>query len=259
MSKMNLWNIIKDLKSDDYFWVDLSRDMSPKTPHWSGFDDMKAVKTFDYYENKNNEPWQEAPMRVYVYTFTGQYGTHVDMPSKKKKKGRNQEELMPKEMVYPLCVIDKSKEVAQNPDFILTKNDILKWEEEYGKIPENAFVAFRSDWHKREENFDNIDENGIPHNPGWDADTIEFLVKERNIGAIGHEYANTDPAFITMREGMYPYPAEKAILSNDRIQIELMAHLDQCPATGGIIICTFPKVIGGTGFPVRCIGIFPKE
>lgn len=43
----------------------------------------------------------------------------------------------------------------------------MKWEEEYGKIPEGAFVAFRSDWYKK-ENLDNNDAEGNPHYPGWD-------------------------------------------------------------------------------------------
>lgn len=43
------------------------------------------------------------------------------------------------------------------------------------------------------------------------------------------------------REDAYPYPGEQYILSVDRYQIEVMNHLDELPATGAGIICTFPK------------------
>ena len=40
----------------------------------------------------------------------------------------------PDDMVMPLCVLDLSKEVSQNPDFTVTVDDILAWEEKNGKI-----------------------------------------------------------------------------------------------------------------------------
>ena len=39
--------------------------------------------------------------------------------------------------------------LKENEDYALTVEDILAWEKEYCKIPEHAFVAFRSDWSKR--------------------------------------------------------------------------------------------------------------
>ena len=157
-----------------------------------------------------------------------------------------------------VAVINKSKEVEENNDYVLTADDLKTWEAENGRIPEGSFVAFRSDWYKRSpEVFDNYDENKIPHYPGWDLDAIKWLVEERNIGAIGHETADTDPGFITSNENNYPYPGEKYILDQDRIQIELLTNLDKIPATGALIVCTFPKLKGGTGYPARCFAIVP--
>ena len=47
---------------------------------------------------------------------------------------------------------------------------------------------------------------------------------------------------MTTREDAYPYPGEQYILSVDRYQIEVMDHLDELPATGAVIFCTFPCV-----------------
>ena len=81
------------------------------------------------------------------------------------------------EMVMPLVVVDKSKECAANPDFMLTIDDLKAWEAEYGQIPAGSFVAFRSDWYKKGTNLDNPDENGVPHYPGWDVEAIRWLVE----------------------------------------------------------------------------------
>ena len=129
---------------------------------------------------------------------------------------------------------------------------------QYGRIPEGAFVAFRSDWYKK-PNLDNPDENGVPHYPGWDKAAIQWLVEERNIGAIGHEPADTDPGFVTTKEGAYPYPGEQYILQVDRIQIEVMRNLDQVPPVGSLIVIGFPKLKDGTGFPTRCFAICPVD
>lgn len=249
MANTKLWEIVKELKTENYKWVDLTHELSPETPHWYGFEPLGIKKLFDY---------PEAPMRVYQYTHPGQYGTHVDGPLHFDPNGRTLAEIRPDEMMYPLAVVDKSEEVAKNSDYMLTIDDLKEWEAENGSFPEGCFVAFRSDWCKRPpEIFDNYDENKKPHYPGWDVEAIKWLVEERNIGAIGHETADTDPGYVTGNPDIYPYPGEKYILDVDRIQIELMANLDQVPATGGLIVCSFPKLKDGTGYPARCFAIIP--
>lgn len=54
-----------------------------------------------------------------------------------------------------------------------------------------------------------------------------------------------------------PYPGEQYILSVDRHQIEVMDHLDELPATGAVIFCTFPKVRDGVGYPARVFAVCP--
>ena len=88
---------------------------------------------------------------------------------------------------------------------------------------------------------------------------IRWLVEERKIGAIGHEPADTDPGFVTTKEGAYPYPGEQYILEADRIQIEVMRNLDQLPPVGAMIVTAFPKLKNGTGFPARCFAVYPEE
>ena len=256
MANLKLWDFVKEVKGTGYKWVDLTHELSPETPHWYGFKPLEGKLLFDYREGTPDD--MMAPMRCIQYSVASQYGTHVDVPLHFWGDGRDMSKITVKELVYPLVVVDMSKECAENAEFTMTVADLEKWESENGRIPEGAFVAFRSDWHKK-SNLDNPDENGNPHYPGWSVDAIKWLVEERNIGAIGHEPADTDPSYVTTREDTYPYPGEQYILETDRIQIEVMRNLDQVPAVGAMIVCAFPKLKDGTGFPARCFAICPED
>ena len=257
MANTALWDLVNELKGPKDKWVDLTHELSPETPHWYGFAPLQNELLFDYAEGTPDD--KMAPMRCFQISVASQYGTHVDVPRHFWGDGRAMEAITVQEMVNPLVVIDKSAECAANADFMLTIDDIKAWEAQYGTIPAGAFVAFRSDWYKRGTNLDNPDENGIPHYPGWDKAAIQWLVEERNIAAIGHEPADTDPGFVTTKEGAYPYPGEQYILEVDRVQIEVMRNLDQCPPVGGMIVIGFPKLKDGTGFPTRCFAICPVD
>lgn len=257
MKNLTLWNYLKEMKSPQYRWVDLTHELSSDTPHWAGFGALKDQLIFSYDE-ADLPSAEKAPFITHSYSLVGQYGTHVDVPCHFSPGGRTMEEIKVEEMIYPLVVIDKSKECAKNPEFMLTQKDLEAWEKEHGRIPDGAFVAFRSDWYKKED-LDNLDADGHAHYPGWDVGAIAWLIAERNIGAIGHEPADTDPSTVTSRTDAYPFPSEKFILDHDRIQIEVLAHLDELPATGSIMICAFPKLKDGTGFSARCFAICPAE
>lgn len=242
-----LWSILEELKSDNYEWVDLSYDVDEGTPHYHFFDEMKRDIILNVDEHKFNSE---------NYSMISQYGTHVDPPYHMLNEGRTLEKIGVKELIYPLCVIDISKKVAENIDYRLLLEDVLEWEKEHGEVPAGSFVALRSDWHKRPvDKIDGKDENDVFHNPGWGIEALKYLVEEKNIAAIGHETTDTDPADIVINEG---WTCEYYILEQDRYQIELLRNLDKLPAKGGIIVSTFPKVTGGAGFTARCFAIIPK-
>jgi kynurenine formamidase len=58
-------------------------------------------------------------------------------------------------------------------------------------------------------------------------------------------------AFAALRTDMY------YILQHGHYQIEVMANLDKVPATGAVIVVTWPKVKDGLGFPARAFAILP--
>ena len=136
MENRTLWNLFQDLKSTCR-WVDLTHDLSPDTPHWVGWDALRVEEKMSL---------NEAIFAAHAYTTVGQYGTHVDAPSHMVKGGRSLDEIALEEMILPLCVINLEDKVKENPDYVLTVDDILSWEAIHGKIPAGSFVAFQSGW-----------------------------------------------------------------------------------------------------------------
>ena len=106
MSNLALWEQLKAAKSEKYKWVDLTHELSPRTPHWYGFSPLKCDLLFDYVEGTPDD--KMAPMRCYQISVASQYGTHVDAPRHFWGNGRPMNEITVKELVYPLVVIDKS-------------------------------------------------------------------------------------------------------------------------------------------------------
>jgi kynurenine formamidase len=51
--------------------------------------------------------------------------------------------------------------------------------------------------------------------------------------------------------------SETWLLQHGHWQIEVMAHLDEVPATGAVIVVSWPKVEAGLGFPARAFAIVP--
>lgn len=241
-----LWDFIKELKSSSYRWVDLTHELNPNTPHWHGFGELTTESVYDFSPDCIFHADQ------YVIP-AGQFGTHVDAPAHFIQGARTLDQMTLQEMVYPLVVIDKSAACAENADYELTIADLQAWEQEHGLIPEGAFVAFRSDWSKRTD-LNNYDANKQPHYPGWKLDALHWLVEERHIGAIGHETADTDAPNANTN-----FAGEIYILETDRLQVELMTHLDELPPTNAIIFVTFPKVTKGVGFPARVFAICPAD
>lgn len=243
MHEYPLWQTFADWQAH-YRWVDLTHPLSEDTPHWTGFPAMTSSKIYDY------------PDGFYADRFdiVSQYGTHVDAPNHFVQGKPGLDFFGADRLVMPLCVLNVTAQVADNPDYEVVPEDIHAWEADHGRIPEGAFVAARSDWHKRDD-MNNFDAEGNKHYPGWSLAAVQFLVEARNIGAIGHETSDTDAGFVAMANG---FAVETYILAQERFQIELMAHLDEVPEAGALIFCGFPKAVGYSGFTARCIALCPK-
>ena len=229
-------------------FVDLTHAFGPNTPHWKGFGEEKIVTLYTIKKDG---------FKVQQFTHVGQWGTHIDPPAHFHEGLRTVDQIPPTEMVLPLVVLDVHDKVAKNPDYTVSLEDVQAWEAKHGRIPKHAFVAMRTDWSKRwpnQEAMQNRDAAGVAHYPGWSKPVLQLLYEDRGITASGHETTDTDPGLATTKDD---YSLESYILGLNHYQIEMLANLDQVPEAGAIVIVTWPKQEGGTGFPARVIAIAP--
>jgi len=235
-------------------YVDLTHAFEPGIPRWSGFPD-ETRKTIYWYDKRPDTMGNG--FFAEVFTHVGQWGTHVDPPAHFIKGLRTVDQIDLKEMILPLVVVDVHEEAAKNPDYILSIERVKKWEKEHGPIPGGAFVTMRTDWSKRwpdAAKMANKDVNGVAHYPGWSLPVLKYLYEERKITASGHETTDTDPGIATTKDD---YSLEAYILSTNHYQIELLTNLDQVPESDAIVVASFPKPKGGSGFPARVFAILP--
>ncbi|PYL83850.1 MAG: cyclase [Verrucomicrobia bacterium] len=235
-------------------YVDLTHAFAPGIPRWPGFPD-ETRKTIYWYDKRPET--MGSGFFAEVFTHVGQWGTHVDPPAHFIKGLRTVDQIDVKEMILALVVVDVHEEAAKNPDYILSIERVKKWEKDHGPIPGGAFVAMRTDWSKRwpdAAKMANKDVNGVAHYPGWSLPVLKYLYEERKITASGHETTDTDPGIATTKDD---YSLETYILSTNHYQIELLTNLDQVPESGAIVVASFPKPKGGSGFPARVFAILP--
>ena len=239
-------NLLAQLKKEKS--ICLSHTVTSDIPHFEAFNklEIKNIATIDKDGFWGNE-----------ITIGSQYGTHIDAPNHFAKNTRKLLDIPFFERCLPLYVIDISDKVKINPDYELSKEDILKFEDDHGLISQNSFVALRSDWSKKfdnEEAFINKDENGIEHTPGWSLEAIKFLNEERKITAIGHETLNTDSGLNLYKNKALE--AEYYWLSQNKYQIEVLNNLDKLPASGSIIIIAYPQIDKISGFGVEVNALY---
>ncbi len=238
-----------------YEWVELSHSLNNDSPYWAGIPAGSVELCKTVYDWGN-------PMLdclIHTYKFPGQFGTHVDFPSHFIKGAANSEQFGVANMVYPLCVLDITPQVAQDLHYAVTVEDILAYEEQYGRIPEGAFVALRTDWSKRWPDMDalsGIAEDGSENFPGWSMEALQFLVEERGIAMNGHETLDTDASALAAAAG--DLACERYVLSKGLLQVEVLCNLDKVPAAGAVAVVAWPRIEGATGLPARVIAVFEK-
>jgi len=241
--------------------VDLTAPLGPETPVlYLPPDFAKNTPKFKMHEisryDANGPWWAWGWMELGEHT-----GTHFDAPvhwiSGKNVAQGTTDTVSPQSFVAPCVVIDCSKEVAANPDFLLTADGVKAWEAAHGQIPRGAWVLMRSDWYPRNtstEAFLNADENG-PHTPGPSVDCVRLLV-ERGVLGFGNECVGTDAGSAVAMDP--PFPAHSLLLEVGSYGLASLCNLDKLPATGAVLVVAPLKIVGGTGSPVRAFALAPR-
>jgi kynurenine formamidase len=251
--------LVEELNSGRVKVVDLTQSLGPDTPvidlpPMFAPSPPLSVENISMYDD-NGPAWYWNTIRLGEHT-----GTHFDAPVHwitGKDLVNNATDTLPvHQFVGPACVIDVSKESAQFEDFLLTREHVLAWEGEHGKIQPGSWLLMRSDWSKRKgrEAFLNAREDG-PHSPGPHPDCVKFLAQERDVLGFGTECVGTDAG----QAGGFdpPFPCHNIMHGSGKLGLASLNDLDQLPPTGAVVIAAPLKIVNGSGSPLRALALVP--
>jgi kynurenine formamidase len=254
-----LAQLIGDLSAGKLRIVDLTQPLSaatpllPLPPQWNNTPAF-SLRELSRYDDRG-------PAWYWNAFETGEHtGTHFDAPvhwiSGKDLANNTVDTIPPEQFVGPACVLDVTREVAGDADYLVSPQSLLEWEKKNGRIPEGAWVLLRTEWSKRTNPTDyiNLKDDG-PHTPGWTRAASEFLAKERNILGVGVETVGTDAGQAARMEP--PFPNHFVMHGSGKCGLAGLCNLDQLPATGALVIAAPLKIVGGSGSPLRVIAITP--
>ncbi len=185
-------------------------------------------------------------------------GTHFDAPihwvTGKDHANNSVDTLVSKHFLAGASVLNAAKEVADNPDFILTKSFIQAWEETNGALQAGEWVLFRTDWHKRSlgPDFLNTGSDGLNHTPGPDKEAVEYMI-EKDVLGFGVETINTDAGMSFTWE--MQLPCHTLMHGAGKYGLQCLRNLDQLPAKGAVIVAAPLKIEQGSGSPLRVLAL----
>src|SRR5947208_12545745 len=254
-----LSNLVVELEAGRLKVVDLTQPLGPATPviglppqfGSSPGVTMEVISRFD----EKGPAWYWNILRMGEHT-----GTHFDAPIHwitGKDLPQNATDTIPaRRFIGPACVIDVTREVMKNEDFLLMPEHITEWESSHGRIPPRSWVLLRTDWSRRTEakSFLNVRDDG-PHSPGFHKSTSELLAKDRDVLGVGVETVGTDAG----QAGRFdpPFSNHATMHGAGKFGLASLRNLDQLPATGAIVIAAPLKLVGGSGSPLRVLALAP--
>jgi kynurenine formamidase len=196
----------------------------------------------------------------YTLTIGEHVGTHLDAPIHwvTGKDGADVGSITPGQLIGPACVIDKTFETDEDNGYLLTVADLEAWEGENGRVPDGAWVLFRTGWGSRandETAFLNAGGHG-PVTPGPDVEASRWLAGERAIAGFGVETVGIDAGAAGGFDP--PFPLHNFLLGAGRLGLTQLANLERLPITGALLVVAPLRLVGGTGSPSRVFAFVPR-
>ena len=251
--------LAEDLLSGAVTVVDLTAPLSAATPVLPLPADMAPIPRFALEELARYDERGETSYQNGIHT--GEHvGTHFDAPCHwiTGRAHGDVAQVPPARLVRAAAVLDRTAEVAEDPDYLLTVEDVQAWVERNGPLPE-GWLLYRTGWASRSHDQDaflNADDGG-PHTPGVTAECARWLAEHTPIVGFGVETVGTDagqafaftPAF----------PVHSYLLGAGKYGITQLQNLHLLPEVGAVLVVAPLPIVGGSGSPARVLALIPTD
>ncbi len=233
-------------------WIDLTHSFSESTIYWPT--DTQGFQLEELAFGPTPGGWFYAS---YQFASAEHGGTHLDAPIHFAENRRTTDDIPLLSLMGPTAVVDVTAQVT--PDYLVTREDLARWEATHGPIQAGAIVLFRTGWADRWE--DRTAYLGTPLTgepavaelrfPGLSEDAARWLAHERDILAVGIDTPSIDRGRST------DFRAHVVLYAKDIAGFENLADLSELPATGSYVIALPMKIAGGSGAPLRIAAFIP--
>lgn len=236
-------------------WVDLTHSFDSTTLYWpnnvKGFEhpvDFEGISPAGFYYSS------------FALSTPEHGGTHLDAPKHFAENRLAADEIPLSSLTGMAIVIDISAKALANRDYLLSVEDVQDWEKKNGQIEPNTIVLVKTGYSKSYPDrlkYFGTEKKGmeaIPelHFPGIDPTTVSWLIKNRNIKAMGLDTPSLD------RGQSKNFEAHQVLLGENKPGFENLTNLDLLPAKGIYVVALPMKIAKGSGGPLRIIATVVK-
>ncbi len=186
-------------------------------------------------------------------------GTHLDAPIHFSEAGQTADRIPLDKLIGPAVVIDIARQAGENPDYRLSRDDVLAFERQHGRIQLGTIVLLRTGWSSRWPDRKRYLGDDTPGDasrlrfPSFGDDAARLLVEERGVEALGVDVASID--YGQSKDFM----VHRIAAARNVPGLENLTNLDGLPPTGATVIALPMKIEGGSGGPVRIIAVVPGK
>ena len=241
-----------DLKR--YRTVDLTHPLNAKTLYWPTSPTTFKLDSLSYGQTPGG--WFYSS---FAFSAPEHGGTHLDAPIHFGEGHLSVDRVPLDRLIAPAVVIDVTAKTKGDPDYRLTRDDVLAFERATGRIPAGTIVLLRTGWSTRWPDKKSYLGDDTPndasklHFPSFGVEAARLLIQERRVAAIGVDVASIDYG------PSQDFMVHRIAAAADVPGIENLANLNLLPATGAILFALPMKIEGGSGGPVRVVALVPRR
>ena len=233
-------------------WVDLTHPYSSRSIYWPT--DTLGFQLEKLAHGHTPGGWFYSSYR---YSAAEHGGTHLDAPIHFAEGGWTNDQVPLTSLVGPAVVVDVSSRVQ--PDYLLSVDDLARWEADHGQIPKGAILLVRTGWDSRYQDrasylgtaLRGADAVAQLHFPGVSAEAAQWLADNRTIAALGIDTPSIDYG------QSVDFRAHVILYAKNIPGFENVANLAALPPVGGFVVALPMKIEGGSGGPLRIVAYVP--
>ncbi|HET7667818.1 MAG TPA: cyclase family protein [Mycobacterium sp.] len=185
-------------------------------------------------------------------------GTHFDAPVHwlPGRELADVSQVPVQRLVGPAAVLDFSAEATADPDFLLRRKHVDAWQDEYGPLPDNGWLLYRTGWDSRCGDIRKFLNDG--HTPGVAPECARWLAEETSLVGIGVETVGTDAGGAGSFE-VQPYPCHWYLQGAGKYGLTQLQNLAQLPPQGAVLVAGPLPIVGGSGSPTRVLALVESD